>query len=106
MAKFVIKSPRRQLQYAKTYKKSSQVNFNALLHCPYNLCLDNAIRHCYVSPGCKLVLNGDSQEYCSSLKGITKFWEILKNGWIVILYNFDIFGCPCGCIKHTNNFSP
>ena len=25
------------------------------------------------------------------IKGITKFWEILKNGWIVILYNFDIF---------------
>ena len=25
------------------------------------------------------------------IKGNTKFWEILKIGWIVILYNFDIF---------------
>ena len=39
-----------------------------------------------------------------SLKGNTKFWEILKNGWIVILYNFNIFGCPCGCIKKHQKF--
>ena len=32
------------------------------------------------------------------IKGNTKFWEILKIGLIVNLYNFDIFGCPCGCI--------
>ena len=38
-------------------------------------------------------------------KGNTKFWEILKIGWIVILYNVDIFGCPCGCIISTRNFS-
>ena len=24
----------------------------------------------------------------------------------MILYNFDIFGCPCGCIKCTKKFSP
>ena len=40
------------------------------------------------------------------IKGNTKFWEILKIGWIVILYNFDIFGCPCGCIISTRKFSP
>ena len=39
------------------------------------------------------------------VKGITKFWEIFKIGWIVILYNFNIFRCPCGCIKNTRNFS-
>ena len=40
------------------------------------------------------------------LKGNTKFWEISKNGWIVILYNFDIFGCPCGCIKNPEMLAP
>ena len=42
----------------------------------------------------------------SKIKGNTKFWEILRIGWIVILYNFDISGCPCGCIISTRNFSP
>ena len=32
------------------------------------------------------------------LKVNTKFWEILKIGGIAILYNFDIFWCPRGCI--------
>ena len=40
------------------------------------------------------------------LKGNTKFWEILKIGWIVNLYNFDILGCPCGCIISTNKINP
>ena len=40
------------------------------------------------------------------VKGITKFWEILQIGWIVILYNFDIFGRPCGCIISSRKFSP
>ena len=43
---------------------------------------------------------------CASiLKVIQSFWEILKIEWIVIQYNFDIFGCPCGCIISTRNFS-
>ena len=41
-----------------------------------------------------------------ALEGNTKFWEILKIGLIVILYNFDIFGCLCGCIISTRKFSP
>ena len=40
------------------------------------------------------------------IKGNTKFWEILKIGWIVNFYNFDIFGCPCGFIISTKKFSP
>ena len=43
---------------------------------------------------------------CFLIKGNTKFWEILKIGWIVILYNVDIFGYPCGCIISTRKFSP
>ena len=39
-------------------------------------------------------------------KGNTKFWEILKIGWIVIIYNYDIFGFPCECILTTKKFSP
>ena len=39
-------------------------------------------------------------------KGNTKFWDILKIGWIVILYNFYIFGCPCGCIIAPENLAP
>ena len=39
------------------------------------------------------------------LKGNKKFWEILKIGWIVILYNLDIFGCPYECIISTKKLS-
>ena len=39
-------------------------------------------------------------------KGNTKFWQILKIEWKVILYNVDIFGCPYGCIISTRKFSP
>ena len=53
------------------------------------------IKFCVVHQTCTSTVN-------ALFKGNTKFWEILKIGWIVILYNFDIFGCPCGCIiyKH------
>ena len=44
--------------------------------------------------------------YSVPLKGITKFWEILKIGWIANLYNFDISGCPCGCIISTKKLAP
>ena len=41
-----------------------------------------------------------------TVKDNTKFWEILKIGWIVILYNFHTFGCPCGCIISTGKINP
>ena len=54
----------------------------------------NCLPHCLQEPG----------GLC--IKGNTKFWEILKIGWIVNLYNFDIFGCPWGCIISTKKISP
>ena len=39
-------------------------------------------------------------------KGNTKFWEILKIGLIVTLYNFDIFGCPVDVLKALENLAP
>ena len=46
---------------------------------------------CWVYSPSTMKINYSGDVASTHLKGITKFWEISKNGWIVILYNFDIF---------------